>query len=564
MSQRTVNMIIMLLALALSAVYQFAPLLKDSREGEFDIASFGRLPCVHNGRIQPLDSIARNTLLMLSNRQSVQHGQNRMEAVRWLLEVIAKPEPAAQMRVFRIDHPDIRVVLGLEDSKEKRFTFNEIVEQRQELQRQVQLAMQAAEQQRTLFQRKILQLNQQLSIYQSVGGMLSLDIIPPSKPSVDWLPLQAGQSATWTPSQREVAQQYALALQTYSTDDAAGFNKATAALHDQIRASAPAPMRSSEHEAFFNHMEVFSRAMVQYLVVALLVFASWLGWRSSLSRAAMTVLIIAFLMHTLGIATRVYLSGRPPVTNLYSSALFVGWGSVLLCLGLERLFRNGIGLLAGAVTGFLTLMIAQGLSADGDTMAVLQAVLDTNFWLATHVIVITLGYASTYLAGFLGIVYVMRGVLTRSLTPADSKRMAQMIYGIVCFATLFSFVGTILGGIWADQSWGRFWGWDPKENGAMIIVLWNALILHARWGGMARHRGVAVLAIFGNIVTSWSWFGVNMLGRGLHSYGFMESAAFWLLAFVGSQLALCALGSLPQRLWRSGGQANEVRTSSLN
>jgi hypothetical protein len=126
-----------------------------------------------------------------------------------------------------------------------------------------------------------------------------------------------------------------------------------------------------------------------------------------------------------------------------------------------------------------------------------------------------------------------------------------MIYGIVCFATLFSFTGTVLGGIWADQSWGRFWGWDPKENGALIIVLWNALILHARWGGMVQQRGMAVLAVAGNIVTAWSWFGVNMLGVGLHAYGFMSGAVFWLLSFDLSQLVLIGLGLLPMRWWRS-------------
>ena len=126
-----------------------------------------------------------------------------------------------------------------------------------------------------------------------------------------------------------------------------------------------------------------------------------------------------------------------------------------------------------------------------------------------------------------------------------------MIYGIVCFATLFSFVGTVLGGIWADQSWGRFWGWDPKENGALIIVLWNALILHPRWGGMIRERGLVVCAIGGNIVTSWSWFGVNMLGIGLHSYGFTEAAFKWLMFFVISQLGFIALGLLPVKAWRS-------------
>src|SRR6185369_14757425 len=131
------------------------------------------------------------------------------------------------------------------------------------------------------------------------------------------------------------------------------------------------------------------------------------------------------------------------------------------------------------------------------------------------------------------------------------KVMAKMVYGIICFATLFSFTGTVLGGIWADQSWGRFWGWDPKENGALLIVLWNAMILHARWGGLVRDRGLMNLAIVGNIVTSWSWFGVNMLGIGLHSYGFTDAAFYWLMAFVASQLLLVVLGNLPTSYWRS-------------
>jgi len=122
---------------------------------------------------------------------------------------------------------------------------------------------------------------------------------------------------------------------------------------------------------------------------------------------------------------------------------------------------------------------------------------------------------------------------------------------VVCFATLTSFVGTILGGIWADQSWGRFWGWDPKENGALLIVIWNAILLHARWGGFVQARGLAVLAICGNIVTAWSWFGVNMLGVGLHSYGFMDAAFWGLVGFVASQLAIVALAAIPLERWRS-------------
>jgi ABC-type transport system involved in cytochrome c biogenesis permease subunit len=245
------------------------------------------------------------------------------------------------------------------------------------------------------------------------------------------------------------------------------------------------------------------------------------------------------------------LQGRPPVTNLYSSAIFIGWGATILGLILERFWRNSIGVVVSAIMGFLTLIIAHHLSLSGDTMEMMRAVLDTNFWLATHVVVVTLGYASTFVAGMLAIIYIIKGVFTPSLTPEMSKSIARMIYGIICFAALFSFVGTVLGGIWADQSWGRFWGWDPKENGAVIIVLWNALILHARWGGMVRERGLANLAIVGNIVTSWSWFGVNMLGIGLHSYGFTDAAFHWLLIFVASQVVIIMLGLSPQKFWRS-------------
>jgi cytochrome c-type biogenesis protein CcsB len=259
------------------------------------------------------------------------------------------------------------------------------------------------------------------------------------------------------------------------------------------------------------------------------------------------------------------LEGRPPVTNLYSSAVFIGWGTCLLGIVLERVYKVGLCSAVAGVSGFVTLLIAHNLALGGDTMEMLRAVLDTNFWLTTHVVVITYGYSAAFAAGGLAIAYVLLGVFTPMLTAklddaaavASSgkldlaKALTKMVYAIVCFTILFSFVGTVLGGIWADQSWGRFWGWDPKENGALLIVLWYAIVLHARWGGLIRDRGLMNLCIFGNVVTSFSWFGVNMLGIGLHSYGFMDAAFKWLMLFFIVNIAVIGLGLLPLNAWRS-------------
>lgn len=313
------------------------------------------------------------------------------------------------------------------------------------------------------------------------------------------------------------------------------------------------PSRKAKVEFFLNHLNPFACAQGTYMLgfLAALVFVirpqAKTAWQTALGLTA-----LAFLIHTGGIIMRMLLEGRPPVTNLYSSAVFVGWGAILLALFTEVLFRNGLSILGCTMIGFATLMVAHFLSLDGDTMAMLQAVLDTNAWLATHVTTVTLGYSATFVAGFLGLVYMLMGIFTPLLDKDRRKMLGKVIYGIICFATLFSFVGTILGGIWADQSWGRFWGWDPKENGALLIVIFNAIILHARWGGMIRERGLVNMAIFGNVITAFSWFGTNLLGVGLHSYGFMEGTFRPLFLFIASQVLLVAIGMfLPEKFWMS-------------
>jgi cytochrome c-type biogenesis protein CcsB len=370
---------------------------------------------------------------------------------------------------------------------------------------------------------------------------------------------------------------YAAMATAYRQQKPAEFNRAVAHYEAWLAPRFEKEVCKGRAEFYYNDSKPFLHATIIYIFAFVLAGATVLTLHvtpnvaESLRRSAFWLLILAGLVHTFGLVFRMVLEARPPVTNLYSSAIFIGWAVTVVGIIVERIYRVGIGILVGGLAGFVTLLIAHNLALGGDTMEMLRAVLDTNFWLATHVVVITLGYASTFCAGLLAILYVCLGLftplLTQKLRPAAlqtgnppvgagaqlelGNALSKMVYGVVCFATLFSFVGTVLGGIWADQSWGRFWGWDPKENGALLIVLWNAIILHARWGGLVRERGIMNLAVVGNIVTSFSWFGVNMLGIGLHSYGFMESGAENLMNFMVSQLVILGNGALALSAWRS-------------
>ena len=622
--------------LAVATLGLLASFRTPNPKSEYDLDAFGRVPTLVNGRIKPLDTVARTSLLVLQGRQRVTAPDGRsILPAEWLLDVFFRPDVAQHYQTFEIVHPDVLALLNLstdDGAAGKRFSFHQIAHSLAELDRQAKLAEGVESPLRTRFQRAVLKLRDGLVLYQRLQHSLnaprparSHEHSPASRASPqpdetasDFLTqlsifeqkAPAGLAALRArranePHDADLARSFADLTQGFATIEAYGyllpippvaqksdtlgwrnlgvslretlaggtlnpavstfvtlglawrnyqpaaFNKAVHDYRASLEAEIPALLRKSDVESRFNSAQPFYTASILYVLAFLLAVFSWLRWPDVLGRSAFWLLVLAFALTTAGIGIRMWLENRPPVTNLYSSALFVGWGAVALCVLLEGIYKTAIGSVAAGIIGFATLLIAHHLSLGGDTLEMMRAVLDSNFWLATHVVTIAIGYSATFLAGALALIYVVRGLFTRSLDNKTADTLARMVYGIVCFATLFSFVGTVLGGIWADQSWGRFWGWDPKENGALIIVLWNSLILHARWGGLVKARGLMVLALFGNIVTAWSWFGVNMLGVGLHSYGFMESGFWWLLAFGFSQLLAMLLAATPLAKWRS-------------
>jgi ABC-type transport system involved in cytochrome c biogenesis permease subunit len=406
-------------------------------------------------------------------------------------------------------------------------------------------------------------------IYRTMADRGLLLVVPPSKPNEKhegWK--KSGESLEGVMEQRKPASEQvtllAIIATQYRAQDSVGFNQAVADYTKWLEKNKfTKALGKGKAEHSFNSFAPFASSMRVYLVAVLLAGFSWLKLSVWLTRSAFYLIGLAFVVHTAGLIFRMYLEGRPPVTNLYSSAVFCGWGAVLLGWILERIYRNGIGSFTAGIIGYSTLIIANHLAQEGDTMQMMQAVLDTNFWLATHVTIITIGYSATFLAGFLAIIYVIRGVFTSNLNKETASGIARMIYGIVCFSALFSFVGTVLGGIWADQSWGRFWGWDTKENGALLIVLWNVLVLHAKLGGIVKERGLITLVIFGNVITAWSWFGTNMLGIGLHAYGFMDEAFKTLMWFAIGQVLFMLAAAQPIRNWQSGAQLSKEHNSPI-
>ena len=232
---------------------------------------------------------------------------------------------------------------------------------------------------------------------------------------------------------------------------------------------------------------------------------------------------------------RIIIMQRPPVSTLYESILFVSLIGVICASLLEYNRKDGMGIFMGAIVGGVLHFVGLGYANDGDTLGMLVAVLNSNFWLATHVTTITIGYGTSLFAGVLGHVYLLQTIRT----PFDKKYLKTVnanVYGATLFALFFTLFGTILGGIWADQSWGRFWGWDPKENGALLIVMWQIMMLHLRITGFVKPMGFALGMILNNIVVILAWFGVNLLGVGLHSYGFATGIAINISLFIAFEL----------------------------
>jgi ABC-type transport system involved in cytochrome c biogenesis permease subunit len=398
--------------------------------------------------------------------------------------------------------------------------------------------------------RELVRLVQSAADYSSVTSSLALMPALVTEPAnANWHTPSDVLSSTFEteePMREHLETLAAFETLAMSIGDPARFESALAALHGRTVATAiqrgeyaKVPLEISYYKA-----QLLTYSLAIFLLGFVLTGLLWIAPRLKLLYAAssLAVVVSTGLLVT-AIVMRCMIRGRPPVSTLYETLLFVAAVTTLVLLVVEWINRQRLALSVAAAFGTIMLFLANGYETldKRDTMPQLVAVLDTNFWLATHVTAITSGYAAGLGATAIASVYLvcrLFGATRRK--PELARLLTRMTYGVLCFALIFSVVGTILGGVWANDSWGRFWGWDPKENGALLICLAQLVILHGRMGGYLREFGLAAATAFQGTIIAFSWFHVNLLGVGLHSYGFTSGIHTSLWTYYTGQWGLIA------------------------
>ena len=298
-------------------------------------------------------------------------------------------------------------------------------------------------------------------------------------------------------------------------------------------------------EVAYQEAHPFRWAWILYAAAGIILLTSRGAWERLGYRAASTLALGGFLLQAGGLASRVLIAGRPPVTNMYESVIWVAFGTILFALIFEMIYRAGYFLL-----GAIPVAVASLILADSQPMILdrsihpLTPVLRDNFWLTTHVLTITLSYAAFALA--LGVAHVALARIIAGMK--SSAALYNYLYKSLQVGVLLLTIGTILGGVWANYSWGRFWDWDPKETWALTALLGYLFLLHGRISGLWGGFGLSIGAVLAFQSVLMAWYGVNfVLGAGLHSYGFGAGGFPLVATFVALELLFVALAFLRKR-----------------
>jgi cytochrome c-type biogenesis protein CcsB len=573
--RRSLPIVLLLLALLWPAISSRAELQPD------DFRQWSLLAIQDNGRRKPIDTFARESLLRLTGGSFLGRAIYKDTAGQvwhpndFLLSLLLsdtrdwKKEP-----LVLINYRPLVQKLGL-DATRKRFSFQELATSKalEALAREVHaIRLRDREPQLNREQQEVESVGERLTL---LSRLLSGDIllIVPPPPSADkdlaagspaaraaesrlrgaWLMLPDAVTAYGEQRMAPAIDHLQQTGRAYLAGNAFAFASQARELREQLRALDPAlyPADSTlETEHLYNHLGALPWASLLYAVgaVSLIIgsFARAPGVIRALRGAGLIFGLAGLLMHGAGIVLRCVVAGRPPVTNMYESMIWVPFVVVLLGFIFFLRYRGTTYLLAALPMGCLTLLLVQQVPvAMPGAIEPLQPVLRDNFWLSTHVLTETASYGAFLLGMAFGHILLLRYIINPVEARADSV-LHFWLYRVLQLGVLLITVGTILGAVWANYSWGRFWGWDPKETWAFITLLCYIVAIHGRIAGWWGQFGLAVASVVCFAAVVMAWYGVNfVLGKGLHSYGRGIGGEGYVAAFLA-----CDAVFLTAACWR--------------
>ncbi|MBI3999490.1 MAG: cytochrome c biogenesis protein CcsA [Candidatus Omnitrophica bacterium] len=507
----------------------------------------GRVPIQQGGRVKPFASFAKESVLFITAKTSFDHQDPTTLVWHWMAEPSvwnAKPIlPVTYLELrkqFASDliHNRIAPALVLSDL---------------EFKKQVSAAQikQETEKSASPLEKKQIELYQRARFFEEIANARMPGFVPhPNDPKIAWLPLEAFMDQ----------QGIHVAAQLYPQSEVERLASALRLLLDRLKSEKAGEAmiaaesfaqnlghllasqdmildkRAMDMEFFYLKLRPFQLAWILYLISIFI----WLApnKKKKVELFAFGIFSLAFFVHTFGFVLRIIIAGRPPVTNMYESIIWVSWASAFFSLIFWFFYRSTLLPAIAASVATFALIIGESFPTFLDpSISPLVPVLRSNYWLTIHVLTITLGYGA-FLFNW-GIAHALLYCSAFHKKKETIDRLTEYLYRSLQVGVILLASGTILGGVWAAESWGRFWGWDPKETWALIAVLAYLAVLHSRTAGWLGAFGVAFWSVISFLTVLMAWYGVNfVLGAGLHSYGFGGGGLPYILAFVLSDVCL--------------------------
>jgi len=538
-AQKVANEKTLGLLIALGIIFSVTPTYATNLDfNEVHAKKFGELVVQDSGgRMKPMDTLSIEILAKIHRGSTVEIAGKELNANQVVLGMMVRPDDYRDIKMIR-SKKSVNQLIGV--AKKTRYvSFAQFFEDPQnmngyKLAQAVDEAVRKAPKDRNMFDKDVLKVDEKVNIAYSVYTGSLLKLWPkPNDVNNKWYPtIEALQTFMPKNAQkvREVAMGYFQSIdKALKTGDWSDANKEIEKLikYQKFYGAEVYPSDGRvKAEVFYNHSNIFETLFPLYLLVGfvLLVFSFIKIVKpkfgiSIVSKLSLGLLIIFFLAHTFGLALRWYISGHAPWSNGYESMIYIGWATVLAGFMFSK--KSPIAMASTSIMAGLILFVAH-LNWMDPQVTNLVPVLN-SYWLSIHVAVITASYGFLGLGALLGFITLLLFVFK---TKANEKQLSLSIkelnavneMGLMIGLVLLT-IGNFLGGVWANESWGRYWGWDPKETWALVSILVYAVVVHIRFiKSIYSEFNFSVISLMSFTTVIMTYFGVNYYLAGMHSY----------------------------------------------